>query len=105
MVIAGYIIMNRPMGTPSEMSAGTLASNVPPAIDLMASMGGVSSKSEIDSALPMAMPMAMLTMTKMGSRRKSSSFSSRRPVVTRIPGSPCQSPRARCLTAQCVTVR
>jgi hypothetical protein len=49
---------------------------------LMASIGGVSSKSEIESAFPMAMPMAMLTRTNTGKRRKSSSFSSRRLAVT-----------------------
>ena len=80
--MAGYIIRKSPMGTPRLSALGTDSSNVPAAIDLRASMGGVSSKSEIESALPMAMPMAMLTMTKMGSRRKSSSFSSRRLVVT-----------------------
>ena len=45
--MAGYIIRKSPTGTPRLMSPATLGSNVPPAIDLMASMGGVSSKSEI----------------------------------------------------------
>ena len=58
--MAGYIIRKSPMGTPRLRALGTLSSNVPAAIDLRASIGGVSSKSEIESALPMAMPMAML---------------------------------------------
>ena len=40
-VIAGYIIANRPIGTPSEIRFGTVASNVPPAMALIESIGGV----------------------------------------------------------------
>ncbi len=59
-VIAGYIIANRPIGTPSEIRFGTLASKVPAAIALIDSMGGVRAKSETESRFPMAMPIAML---------------------------------------------
>ena len=80
-VIAGYIIANRPIGTPSEIRFGTLASKVPAAIALIDSMGGVRAKSETESRFPMAMPIAMLNSTKKGRRRKSSSFVSRRAVI------------------------
>ncbi len=80
-VIAGYIIANRPIGTPSEMRFGTDASNVPAAIALIESIGGVSAKSETDSRFPMAMPITMLNRTKNGRSRKSSSFASRRAVI------------------------
>ena len=58
------------------MRAGTLGSNVPAAIALRASIGGVSVKSEIDSVFPMAIPIAMLATTKIGRSRKSSSRAS-----------------------------
>ncbi len=80
-VIAGYIIANRPIGTPSEMRFGTVASNVPPAIALIESIGGVRAKSETDRAFPMAIPIAMLNTTKNGRSRKSSSFASRRVIA------------------------
>ena len=83
--MAGYIIRNSPMGTPRLMSAGTLGSKVPAAIDLRASMGGVRAKSEIDSTLPRAMPTIMLTSTNTGSSRKSSRRVSRR-VIAALPG-------------------
>ena len=90
-VIAGYIIANRPIGTPSEIRFGNGGSKVPSAIDLIESIGGVSAKSEIDSAFPIAIPIAMLKRTKNGSRRKSSSFASRRAVIGQRPGSIRQS--------------
>ena len=76
LVIAGYIIANRPIGTPRLISAGTDGWNVPAAIDLIASIGGVSAKSEMLRAFPMRMPTAMLNRTRNGRRRKSSSLSS-----------------------------
>ena len=85
MVIAGYIIANRPIGTPRLIAFGTVSSNVPPAIALIASIGGVSAKSEIASAFPTAMPTAMLTSTKNGSRRKSSSRVSRDRMMCKHP--------------------
>ena len=51
---------------------GTFGSKVPPAIDFRASIGGVSAKSEMCRRFPIAMPMTMLTTTKIGSNRKSS---------------------------------
>ena len=81
--MAGYIIANSPIGTPSESALGTVGSNVPPAIALMASIGGVSAKSEMDSHFPMPIPIAMLMTTKNGRRRKSSSLASRRAALTR----------------------
>ena len=74
--MAGYIMKNNPSGTPSEMAFGTLKTNVPAMIDLIASIGGVSAKSEMWSALPIAIPTAMLNKTKNGRRRKSSSLAS-----------------------------
>lgn len=73
-VIAGYIIANRPIGTPGEMRFGTVASKVPAAMALVESIGGVRAKSETDSRFPMAMPITMLDSTKNGRSRKSSSL-------------------------------
>ncbi|HLA15388.1 MAG TPA: hypothetical protein VJZ72_00685 [Candidatus Limnocylindrales bacterium] len=62
-VIAGYIIRNRPIGTPRLMAFATVGSNVPAAISFNASIGGVRVKSEIERTFPIAIPIAMLTTT------------------------------------------
>jgi len=73
----GYLVIrNRPIGTPRLIALATVGSNVPLAIDLSASIGGVSVKSEIDRTFPMTIPIAMLTTTKTGGSRKSPSRAS-----------------------------